>query len=86
MTSEDHRRRRIPRERTLGERVARAFEMRHLTTSERNQRVTIVVAVVVLGLYLVLRPSLSGPSEGPRGGSFSPSAPAAPEKLGGYVK
>ena len=69
----------------MGERVMRTLEMRHLTASERNQRLAIFAAIVALGLYLVV-PSLSGRLGDSSPESSSPSAPAASGKLGGLGK
>lgn len=67
-------RRRVPRKRTLGERVKKAVEMPRLSRAKRNQRVAIVAMVLLLGVYLLVWPTISGMF----GGTSSSSSPASP--------
>ena len=62
----------------MGQRLRKALEMPHLSRSKRNQRVAIAAAVVILGVYLLVWPTVSGMIGGNRPASTSPSAPAAP--------
>ena len=50
------RRHRHGRPKTFAERARLMFYMPHLTRAERNQRLTIVVVVFLVGLYFLLRP------------------------------
>ena len=60
---------RIERPLTLTERMLERFHMVRLTRRQRNERLAIVAMVVVMALYLVLRPILE---------SFFRSAPSQP--------
>ena len=52
--------RRFGRPRTFAERLRLLVEMPRLTRAERNQRLAIVVVVILVGVYFLLRP-LIGP-------------------------
>ena len=50
-------RRRVHRNKTLGERITKILAMPHLKRRERNQRLAIIGVILLLGVYLVvLRP------------------------------
>jgi hypothetical protein len=73
-------RRRVPRKKTLGERIERLIVAPHLPRARRNQRLAIVAMVVLLGAYLLVWPVLSDMFGGGSTQTTSPSAPA-PAKL-----
>lgn len=69
---EPHRRRRIDPRRTFSARVERMFLMPHLPRHVRNQRLTIVVLVLLLGIYLLIRPAFDD-VDAPAGPAATPS-------------
>jgi len=72
-------RRRIPRKRTLGERIKRVIVAPHMSRSKRNQRLAIVAMVLLLGVYLLVWPVVSGILGG--GSKDSASTSPAPNNL-----
>jgi hypothetical protein len=64
-----HRRHRPP---TLGQRLYKWLEMPRLPRRQRNERIAIVLAVLVVALYIVISPFVNRYL-----GSSKPSAPVA---------
>jgi hypothetical protein len=78
-------RRRVPRKKkTFGQRVERLILAPHLTPSKRAQRMAIIAAIVLMGVYLMVSPILSdmfGRKETAPSAAASPAAPP-PHALG----
>lgn len=69
-------RRRVPRKKTLNERIDRLIFAPHLPRAKRMQRVAIIAMVLLMGVYLLVSPMLSDLFGGGRKDTAPSAAPA----------